>query len=429
MSHTVEAAPTRPWSPAQGRISHGSGFWVIAAAFTVALAFSTLPTPLYGLYQQRDGFPTFVITIVFAAYAVGVVTSLYLAGHVSDWLGRRHVFAAALVVEALSALIFVAWPAVPGLIIARLVNGVAIGALTATATAHLSELRLVTRPQDDPARSGLISSVVNMGGLAMGPLVSAVLSQYVSSPLTTPFLIFLGLLLISALAVTLVPETVVRREVRPAYRPQRISLPRAAKPIFFGAATGGFAAFAITGLFMALAPTLLAQTLHETSKLLGGFASFSMLATAALAQVVFARLATQDQLRFGFILMAIGLVAIPTAVFTTSLWLFLIAGVVAGAGVGLGFRAAVATVARLADPSLRGEVLAAFFLATYAGLVGPVLLIGVALIWLPSPAAVLLFTALELGLLGWAARRTSFRPAGSFGQQVRPRRFGCSRPP
>jgi MFS family permease len=402
MTYTMVAvAPAARW-----RVSHGGGFWVIAAAFIAALAFSTLPTPLYSLYQQRDGFPTFVITIIFAAYAVGVMASLYLAGHVSDWLGRRRVIVAGVLAEALSAVVFLSWPAVPGLIIARLISGVGIGALAATATAHLSELRLVARPQEDVSRSGLISSVVNMGGLALGPLVGGFLVQYVTSPLTVPYLIFLGLLTVSAIAVTLVPETVERQEEHPAYRPQRVSLPTAARPVFFGAATGAFAAFAILGMFMALAPTLLVQTLHTPSKLLGGVASFTVLAAAALAQIVLARLATRRQLRLGITLTLLGLVVIPVAVLSGSLWLFLVGAVIAGAGVGLGFRASIATVAALADPAFRGEVLAALFLGAYAGLVVPVLAIGIALIWLPSSTALVLFAVLELALVAWAGRRT-----------------------
>ena len=91
---------TRPLESTRVRFAHGPGFWVIAAAFLTTMAFSTIPTPLYAIYQQRDGFPTYVITVIFASYAVGVMASLYLAGHVSDWLGRRRVALLAVLAEA-----------------------------------------------------------------------------------------------------------------------------------------------------------------------------------------------------------------------------------------------------------------------------------------------------------------------------------------
>ncbi|WP_394194055.1 hypothetical protein [Microbacterium foliorum] len=44
------------------RISHGAGFWVVASAFLLVMAYATVPTPLYPLYQEVDGFPVSVIT-------------------------------------------------------------------------------------------------------------------------------------------------------------------------------------------------------------------------------------------------------------------------------------------------------------------------------------------------------------------------------
>ncbi|WP_020658539.1 MFS transporter [Amycolatopsis benzoatilytica] len=402
MVSTVQPASL---APAAWRVSYGWGFRVIAFAFAACLAFSTVPTPLYALYQQRDGFPTFLITVIFAAYAVGVMTSLYLAGHVSDWLGRRRVILASTLAVALSAALFLIWPDVPGLLLARFVTGVGIGALTATATAHLSELRAVTRPEEDLGRSGLIATVVNMGGLGLGPIVGGVFAQYVDGPLTSTFVVFLIVLLVAAGAVCLVPETVERREERPAYRPQRVSLPTGARPAFVGAAVGVFAAFAITGLFMSLAPTLLAEGLHQHNRMLAGVTAGSMLVAAAVAQVGFVRMASRAQLRLGFTLMPVGLVVLSAAALLPSLALFLAGSVLAGAGVGLGFRAAVGTVAALADPMSRGEVLAALFLAAYAGLVVPVLATGLTLRWVSSPVALVGFSAAELVLLGLSAAR------------------------
>lgn len=387
------------------RFAHAPGFWVIAAAFLTTMAFSTIPTPLYAIYQQRDGFPTYVITVIFASYAVGVMASLYLAGHLSDWFGRRRVALVAVLAEALAAAIFLIWPEVPGLLVARFICGIGVGVLTATATAHLSELRQVARPGEDPSRSALISSMVNLGGLAFGPLVGGLLAQYVSSPLQRPYEVFLVLLLVSALGIALVPETVERLEERPAYRPQRVSLPSSARPLFFASAIGAFAAFAIFGLFTSLAPTFLAGVLHHTSRLLAGLVTFAVFIAGALSQVVFVRLTRPAQLRLGLVAMSVGLVGVAAGGLIPSLTLFVIGGVIAGAGVGLVFRGAVATAASLADPSSRGEVLAALFLIAYAGLAIPVLAIGLGIAILPAQVALLLFSALILILVNLAVFR------------------------
>ncbi|MEV5960542.1 MFS transporter [Kribbella sp. NPDC051952] len=387
------------------RLSHGPGFWVIAAAFLTTMAFSTIPTPLYAIYQHRDGFPTYVITIIFASYAVGVMASLYLAGHVSDWLGRRRVALLAVLAEVLSAGVFLLWQDVPGLLLARFICGVGVGVLTATATAHLSELRQVSRPDEDPGRSALISSMVNLGGLAFGPLVGGLLAQYVDAPLERPYEIFLVLLVLSAIGIAVVPETVERLEERPAYRPQRVALPSSAKPLFFASAIGAFAAFAIFGLFTSLAPTFLAGTLHHTSRVLAGVVTFAVFIAGAGSQIVFVRLSRQHQLRVGLVAMSVGLIGVALGGLLPSLWIFIVGGVIAGVGVGLVFRGAVATAASLAGPTSRGEVLAALFLIAYAGLAIPVLAIGLGLALLPADVALLIFSALILVLVNAAVLR------------------------
>ena len=386
-------------SAARFRLRHGTGFWVIAAAFLTVMAFSTLPTPLYALYQQRDGFATFLITVIFAAYGVGVMASLYFAGHVSDWLGRRRIILVAILVEIVAAVVFLLWPEVPGLIVARFVNGVGVGMLTATATAHLSELRAVARPDEGPSTSGTVSSFVNIGGLALGALVSGVLAQFVVAPLVVPYVLFLVLLVAAAVAVWFVPETVERLEERPAYRPQRVALPAAARSTFFAAGAGAFSAFAIFGLFTSLAPTFIAGTLHEPSRFVAGTVTFVVFGAAAVSQVLTVRLSAARQLTLAVALMSVGLVAIATGVLVASLPVFVVAGVVSGAGVGILFRASIGVAASLATGPSRGETLAALFLTAYAGMSIPVLLIGLAVAFLPSTTVLVGFAAIILVLV------------------------------
>src|SRR3954452_20559104 len=109
--------PSLPTASASRR-HHGLGFYAIAFAFLAVMAFSTVPSPLYGLYQARDGFSSFMVTIIYGAYAIGVVTALLTAGHVSDWHGRRRVLIPAVVLSIVSAVLFLVWRDTGGLIVA-----------------------------------------------------------------------------------------------------------------------------------------------------------------------------------------------------------------------------------------------------------------------------------------------------------------------
>jgi hypothetical protein len=85
------------------------------------------------------------------------------------------------------------------------------------------------------------------------------------------------------------------------------------------------------------------------------------------------------QIALGAILLVSGLAIVAVVVSVGGgLTLFVIGGVVSGAGAGPLFKAALSVGAGLADPAHRGEVLAGIFLAGYLGLALPVVGIGAA---------------------------------------------------
>ncbi|GAA0536915.1 MFS transporter [Paractinoplanes ferrugineus] len=380
---------TRP-APAERADSarHGVAFWLIAAVFLVSLAFSTVPAPLYPLYQRQDGFSSFTVTIVFAVYAIGVVISLLLAGHVSDWAGRRRVLLPALGLEIVAALLFLFWPALPGLIVARFLTGLGVGLITATATAYLLELHTAHRPAAGRARFEIVSAAANLGGLGTGTLVAGFLAQFAPAPLRTPYIVFLILLTLAVAAVAAAPETVRAPAVRPPYRPQRVR-------VDLVASMTAFTAFAVFGLFTSLAPGFVAGSLHHPSRLLAGAVSFVVFAAGAVAQT-----AARQRLGTGLVALAAGVVTVAAATQLTSLGLFLAGGALAGGGAGIMFKAAVRVVTSTAAAHQRGETLAGLFLVAYLGLVGPVLGLGVATRYVPATTAMLWFTGFLLALLG-----------------------------
>lgn len=397
------AAKARP----AGKMRHSAGFWVIAASFLIVMAYAAVPTPLYSIYQARDGFTAFMITVIFAAYAIGVMVSLYLAGHVSDWLGRRRIILAAIVIELLSGVFFLAWPEASGLLVARFISGLGIGMLTstATATAHVSELRLAAKPHSSARTSSIVSTLVNIGGIGLGPLIGGILAQWVVSPLVTPYVVFVILLALAAIAVAFVPETVERQQEHRAYRPQRVRLPSGVRGTFFAAAALAFSAFALFGIFTSLAPSFIAGSLHERSRFIAGVVVFAAFGSAALSQVLTGRLSKKVQLRLAAALMTAGQIGLVISVLTVDWPLFLIAAIIAGAGGGIAFSSAIGAAAALALPPSRGEVLAVIFLTAYAGMAVPVLIAGIALTVLEIPAAVVFvgFSAIVLVLVDWSS--------------------------
>jgi MFS family permease len=352
------------------RASHRTGFWLVAYSFAVVMAFSALPTPLYVLYAAKDGFSSFVITLVFAVYVVGVIVSLLLAGHVSDWYGRRRILLPATAVSALAGAVFIASPTLPALVVGRFLSGLAVGMVTTAATAHLGELHRAHRPGSSGSRPQLVAVAANLGGIGLGPLLAGLLAQFAPEPLLVPYLVAEALLALALLALAATPETTFGDGVAVRYRPQRIAVPRQARGRFALAALTGFVAFGVFGLFTSLAPGFLSGTLDEPSHALAGAVAFSVFAAGAIAQMVLRDVDVRRTLAVGLPVLAAGLVVLAVGTWLVDLPLFVAGGVLTGAGAGLLFKGALVTAIDLAPATSRAEVLAGFFVASYAGLIG-----------------------------------------------------------
>jgi MFS family permease len=386
----------RPREAAPSSRQHNVGFWLVAFAFVTAMAFSTVPTPLYAIYQQQDRFSTLMVTIVFGIYAVGVVTSLLLAGHVSDWAGRKPVLITGLFILTLAAVVFLIWHALPALLVARLLSGLGIGMVTATATAFLNDLHSAGHPHSGHGRFELVSSAANIGGLGVGPLVAGFLAQFVDAPLRTPFVVFIALLLVSIAAVSLSPETVRPPAERPRYRPQRVSANYGDRAGFISAGAAAFLAFAIFGVATSLDPAFVAGTLHQPGRLIAGAVVFVVFGAAALAQATTTSMSLGTRSALGLIGVAVGLILLVTGMETSSFAAFLIGGAVGGAGAGVLFKSAVGTVAAMAAPAVRGEALATLFLVSYVGLILPTLGLGASSLFVNAQDSMLWFGAAML---------------------------------
>lgn len=390
------------------RRRHVIGFWVVATAFFVTLAFSAVPTPLYVLYQARDHFSSAMLTVVYGIYAAGVIGTLLLGGHVSDWLGRKRILIPALLVDVVAAAVFLAAPSLPGLLVARVVSGIAVGLATATATAYLTELHAAGKPGASRRHAQLVATAANLGGIGFGPLAAGLLAQYAPAPLQLSYLVFAAALIALSLLLYLVPETARQQNPRPGWHPQRIVVPRHSRGRFLAATTAGATAFAVFGIFTSLAPSFLLGTMHEQSHAVAGAVTFATFAAGATAQIALNRLHHRKTLKLSVPILVTGLALLAAAMWLPNLPLFVVAGGITGAGAGLLFRGALASAGETAPAESRAEALAAFFLGAYLGLSVPAIGLGIATNYLPAREVMLGFVVVA-AMSATAAVRVTLR--------------------
>jgi hypothetical protein len=379
-----------------------SGFSAVAFAFLIVMAFATLPSPLYGLYRERDGLSAFTITVVYAIFAAGTIAALVAVPAVARRIGRRGVMLAAVATMMGAAALLAAWKALPGLLLGRLITGIAVGLVAGTATTYLIELYLRREPGGSPIRPRNIGTAVNVGALGIGPLVAGCLAAWVRDPLTVPYLLWIALGAVALVGLASAPETGAPASAAPT---EKRTGAQARIPVPAGTAT--LAAFSANGLFAGLSGLLLAVTFHHASHALAGVTLFIVVSAGVVSQLATAKLRSVAVLALGSVSMLAGLLLLVIAVrlSSPSLALFLIGGALIGAGAGAVFKGTTGIVLAAAAPEDRLAMTSQLLIALFVGLSIPVIGAGIALDQGASAANTVLGFAILVGLgvagAGW----------------------------
>jgi MFS family permease len=388
-----------------GHAGSVTGFVLAAIAFFVVMLGTTLPTPLYPLFEQRYSFGSLLVTVIFAIYAFGVIGGLVLFGNLSDRVGRKPVLLAGLALSAASALLFLLADSLVPIYVGRVVSGLSAGIFTGTATAYVIDLA----PDGRRRLASVVAVLANLGGLGMGTLLAGLLAQWAPDALRLPFAVDLGLVVMATAGLLLTPETVARSAFR--FRPQRLGVPHEVMAVFVRAALAGFAAFAVSGVFGSIAPEFLGLGLHRHSPALAGLLVFVLFVMSVAGQALVLHLRNALAAGCGLLVVGVALLAISLA--TDSLAMLFASAAVCGLGQGVVVSAGLAAIADRAPAARRGETVSSFFVVLYFGLSIPVIAAGVAINYTSLRAAGIGFCAaagvLALGVLASQLRQARTR--------------------
>jgi MFS family permease len=366
----------------------------------VLFAGSTVVTPLYVIYKEQFGFSQISLTLVYAAYVVGNLAALLLFGRLSDEIGRRRTAVSAMAIAIASAVVFLFARNIASLYAGRILSGLAIGIGAGTGTAWLAELI----GREDKSSATVIATSANFVGLGIGALVSGMLAQYAPLPLRLSFVVYLATLAAVAAMVWFTSETVSRPAPNLAdlsMRP-RLSVPPAIRTKFVAPAVTGFGAMALVGFYAALAPSLLAEQLHETSHAAAG-AIFLELAVVVAAGIVATKsLSSRLAMLWALALMLPSVALVVAAQMAGSMALMVVATAVCGLAAGLGYRGSLQVVNQIAPADRRAEVVSSYFVCAFIGNALPVIGVGV-ISTLASPTTASLMFAVTISVFAVVA--------------------------
>ncbi len=341
-------------------------------AFAALYLAAGAPTPLLVLYQSEWGFPAWVLTVAFAAYAISLLTTLLVVGSLSDYLGRRPVLIGSLALEVLAMVLFLFAPDIDWVIAARLVQGVATGAATSAFTAAIVELAPVNRKQ----LGAVIGGSVPAGGLGLGALLTGLAVQFNPDANRLVFTVLAVSMTLGVVVAILSVETVTRRAGAIRSLIPRITIPRLARKEFASSIPVLVAAWMLAGLFLGLVPTIILHIFNIDSGLIDGLTAFVEPGSAAAAGFVLGRLTPRRTIVIGGLSVVLGTAAIVVGVAAGVYVLLLLGGVVGGVGFGASFSGVIRATAPLTESHQRAGLFAGIYTVAYLAFGGPAIIAG-----------------------------------------------------
>jgi Major Facilitator Superfamily len=331
-------------------------------------ASSSAATPLYRLYQQSMHLTPFWITIVFAVYVASLLAGLLTVGGLSDYVGRRPVILAALLLNAAAMILFAEARDVGQLILARAVQGLCVG----TGTTALGAAILDT----NRARGPLLNSVTAFLGMTAGSLGAAALITFAPDPLHSVYEVLLGLTALMIALLSVMPESTPRKAGALASLRPHVSVPRQSRAVLIRLTPANVAAWALGGLYLSLMPTIVATAMGVHSPWTGGVVVSALMLTAAIAVAAFRDWPARRLILTGTSTLSLGVAVSMIGIQQQQVAALLAGTVIAGAGFGSTFSGTLRTLLPTAGPDQRAGLLSAFYLQSYLAFSLPAVVAG-----------------------------------------------------
>ncbi len=374
---------------------------VTAVSFS---ATSSAPTPLYHVYQQTMGLSPLAVTIVFASYAFAMLAAFLTVARLSDYVGRRPMILAALALNAVALVLFIGAGSAAGLILARVVQGIATGIAMTTLGATILDT--------DRKNGALYNSVTAFIGLMLGSLTAGVLVAWAPLPQQLIYLVLLVVTVAEAALLFAAPETTAGRAGAFKALIPHVSVPAAAVPVVIKLLPLNIAGWALGGFYLSLMPTLVTVATGIVSPFVGAAVVSALMLTAAIVVFAFRGLTPARVLTIAMSGLGLGIAVTLVGVALQSAAVMIGGTVIAGIGFGSAYAGNLRTLLPLAGEHERAGLLAAYFVESYLAFAVPAIIAGLLAPMLGLIATTYLYGGVLIGFvaLSFLATRAP-RPA------------------
>lgn len=383
-----------------------------ALAIFAALLASTTPSPLYSVYILQWGLSQSAGTTIFSVYAVGTLTSLFLAGRLDRLVSdRRQILLPALLITAAGAILFAIADQVWMLLAGRFLSGVSTGLITSTASTALFDLDSAEKR----GRAAMVSTIAFTGGAAAGPCLSSAALAADTAPLVTPFLCIAAIASIAFVGLMLAPWPKGKRAPNAPARDAGPSLDDRARSRFLRlACLSVTVAWILGSILMATGVSLATNLFHLNIHALAGLLPAIFQLFAGIGQMLSGRIRPLTAIFVGCgTLAALQAMTLLGALLGVSV-IFILAMPLCGLFYGAAFVGGAALVNQTAAPGTHAAQIAKFYAVGYLANALPTFAFGFLIDGLGLATAFMIFSSTLVGLAlvtaGIAARWRSGHP-------------------
>jgi MFS family permease len=259
------------------------------------------------------------------------------------------------------------------LMAARVVQGLATGAMTGALGAALLDFQHSDRPLGP-----LVNSASPGLGLSLGAVGAGLLVEFVPAPTDWVFGTLTAAFLLAAVGVLWLPESSPRLPGALASLRPQVHVPAAQRGAFLTVLPCLAATWALGGLYASLGPSLVAGPFGVDDHLVGSLLILALNGTGLVGSLAMRTLPPERAMVAGALIFSGGVAGTVAALLAVNLPLFFVAATVSGFGFGSAFLGAMATVTRGVAPGERAGLLSSVFVVSYLMFSVPAIAAGLA---------------------------------------------------
>jgi MFS family permease len=358
-----------PWEFAgKGTFSRPAAiaYGIVAAALFSAS--SSAPTPVYHLYQESLGLSPLMLTVIFSVYAFSLLAALLTIGSLSDYVGRKPVILAALVLNMIAMAVFTEAGSAGMLVLARAIQGLATGAAMTTFGAAILDY--------DKVRGPIFNSLTAFIGLTAGSLISGALVTFAPLPTQLVYIVLLAVTLLMVVLLIWLPESTDGKKGALASLKPHVAIPPQTRKPLLKITPVNIAGWALGGFYFSLMPSLIRVATGLNSPFIGGLVVAVLTLTATFTALVLKSRPGLQVLMIGTVSLIVGVSITLAGVYLHMAAIMMVGAVITGIGFGSCYSGALRIVLPLAGAHQRAGLLSTFFVQSYLAFSLPAIAVG-----------------------------------------------------